>query len=156
MALWKDAAQRRKDMAGIEAGIDRVATLALYRRRSLQDYERGVLRSILAGAVRTQSLLWKAGLVNDSACPYCNDGSIETTEHMWWNCTAWTHIRRRHWTDGIPCRESWPSCLRSSGIMPEGCLSQDCCPLGSVGEQISSGEDAEEGFDMEVRDYELV
>eukprot|EP00973_Karenia_brevis_P049869 6924632-Karenia_brevis.AAC.1 len=62
MLLWKTAAERRPDMLGIENGIDRVATLAMYRKRGLHDYDRGVLRSILAGAIRTQYLLWKAEL----------------------------------------------------------------------------------------------
>ena len=50
-AQWRCAAQRRRDMKGIEFGIDRVATMALLAANKLEDYSKGILRSIISGAV---------------------------------------------------------------------------------------------------------
>eukprot|EP00973_Karenia_brevis_P012822 1741401-Karenia_brevis.AAC.1 len=117
-ALWKKAAARRQDMAGLQDGIDRVATLAAYNGRSLNDYDKGLLRSILSGAVRTGHQLHRSGLVDDSLCPFCGNGSIEDIEHLWWQCPAWDNIRRQYFDPAFSSYASWPICFRRCGIVP--------------------------------------
>eukprot|EP00973_Karenia_brevis_P039528 5456387-Karenia_brevis.AAC.1 len=64
-------------------GIDRSATNALLDSGRLADYEAGVLRTVLAGAVWTQERLFKANLSDSECCPHCSKG-IEDQMHMWW------------------------------------------------------------------------
>eukprot|EP00973_Karenia_brevis_P083102 11522410-Karenia_brevis.AAC.1 len=103
-------------MAGMEAGVDRVATLSLMRR--LDDYRKGILRSILAGAVRAGVQLLAARLVDTDICPHCQRGHAETLEHMWWECPAWASIRRKFEHVSMAYRSEWPRCFSSCGIMP--------------------------------------
>eukprot|EP00973_Karenia_brevis_P023386 3219235-Karenia_brevis.AAC.1 len=66
--LWQLAATRRPDMQGIEGGIDRPASLAVLESRLMDDYRRGLLRSILAGAVWSGSRLRQAGVLASDVC----------------------------------------------------------------------------------------
>eukprot|EP00973_Karenia_brevis_P063069 8768928-Karenia_brevis.AAC.1 len=54
---WRQAAAQRKDMRGVENGVDRVATLLLLRASSTDDYQKGVLRGIISGAIWTRDRL---------------------------------------------------------------------------------------------------
>eukprot|EP00973_Karenia_brevis_P003436 473526-Karenia_brevis.AAC.1 len=118
-AAWSRAAERRQDMAGIEFGVDRPASLALYRQRRTSEYEKGILRAILSGAIWTQARLHKAGRVFDAKCPYCGQDCVEDLAHMWWECAAWNHIRHEHHHCLFAFKESWPACLLQCGVMPE-------------------------------------
>ena len=51
---WKQAAERRHDMVGIEEGVDRDATEAVLCSKSLSVVEKGILRNVLSGAVWTK------------------------------------------------------------------------------------------------------
>eukprot|EP00664_Eupelagonemidae_sp_cell27_P002145 gene2145-299_t len=64
---WREAAKRRpRDMGGIEAGIDRVATLSLLGGLgSWRGFEQAVLRCILAGGQWSTDRLWRCGVVDD-------------------------------------------------------------------------------------------
>ena len=51
------------------------------------------MRSILGSAVPTGERLYKARLRKTALCPFCLTGDIETTKHMWWECTATVECR---------------------------------------------------------------
>jgi hypothetical protein len=65
---------RRPDMQGLQGGVDVAATAALYRQGMPSAYEQGLLRSVLAGAVRTQVRQFKADFVPAPTCLVCSDG----------------------------------------------------------------------------------
>ena len=109
-ALWRRAAARRHDMEGLEVGLDVHATMALYQRKSTSEYERGVLRSVFAGAVCTRATLHKAGVVDSPLCAYCKR-EVEDTDHMWWRCSEWQHCRDKHWDVLFAFRAHWPACF---------------------------------------------
>jgi len=117
-ALWLAAAQRRANLMGLEAGVDREATASLLSSAALLPYSKGVLRSILADAVWTQERLHRAGMADSSICPHCEE-AVETHEHLWWHCKAWEHHRRRHYEAKKCFTNVWPPCLKCCGIMPE-------------------------------------
>ena len=60
----------------------------------LSPNQRGCMRSILGGAVPTGERLFKAGLRRTALCPFCLKGEIETTKHLWWECTATEECRK--------------------------------------------------------------
>ena len=117
LAQWKHAASRREDMEGLgcDEGIDRRATLSLYRSKGLPACRRGLLRGILAGSIRAGRRLHQAGLADSSHCAFCGSDS-ETVEHMWWHCRAWEHIRVRADVPPLSVTSTWPRCTRSCGI----------------------------------------
>eukprot|EP00664_Eupelagonemidae_sp_cell27_P006048 gene6048-8598_t len=130
-AAWRRAEARRRlhhdDFAGIAAGIDQRATMALSGWRRLDGLSRGFLRVIIAGAVYTQARLYEMKLVDSAACPHCagrGDGGPTPTEdqqHIWWDCPAWAHIRARHPDAMDAYREGgagWPACFRLNGVAP--------------------------------------
>jgi len=117
MTAWRAAAARRKDMNGIEHGIDRDATLALLNGSKLSPMQKGSLRSILAGAIWTQDRLHRAYRVESPLCPYCRQAS-EDHQHMWWECSAWSGIRLKHGFAPTAAASHWPSCLAVCGILP--------------------------------------
>ena len=117
--MWKRAASRRPDMAGIQLGIDRRATLSLMSGGDISARQKGVLRGIIAGSIWTARRLFKAGRVEASNCPYCGTDAEEDIEHRFWFCSRWDSIRA-----GFPDvmswdRRMWSSCLKSCGIAHE-------------------------------------
>eukprot|EP00973_Karenia_brevis_P016714 2290196-Karenia_brevis.AAC.1 len=108
LASWKHAESRREDMRGISGGIDRLATLALYKKRATTDYDKGVLRSILSGALRTQKDLHKAGIACSSHCPHCGLDVDEDLNHVWWDCPCWDAIRKSWANHLFLYRDAWP------------------------------------------------
>lgn len=114
--LWRQAASARHDMMGIERGVDRVATLKLMYSNRTPPARKGILRSILTGAIWTAKKLAKAKLIESSVCPHC--GQAEEDElHMWWSCPAWDSIRAQHLVALQAQGTHWPNCLRYCGIM---------------------------------------
>ena len=95
--LWQRAASQRKELRGIQHGIDKTATLSVLNRRSLLEYDRGILRSILACAIYTQRHLFKTQQADHPICPYCWEAE-ETLIHLFWRCPKWQHIRTQHLT----------------------------------------------------------
>ena len=91
-ALWSRAAATRKDMKGIQLGIDKITTLQLYQRTTYEEYDKGILRAIFAGAVSTQHTLYKSNQANHPICKYCW-GAEETMHHVFWQCPQWQHFR---------------------------------------------------------------
>ena len=49
--LWTRTSVNRKEFRGIQNGIDKGASLALCNSRFLSEYDKGILRSVVAGAV---------------------------------------------------------------------------------------------------------
>eukprot|EP00973_Karenia_brevis_P003978 547738-Karenia_brevis.AAC.1 len=62
LAQWKAASTRRPEFSGIECGVDRQATRSLLTSSAVNDHQKGILRAILTGAVRSGENLFKAGL----------------------------------------------------------------------------------------------
>eukprot|EP00973_Karenia_brevis_P028931 3990523-Karenia_brevis.AAC.1 len=82
------------------------------------EYEKGVLRSVLAGAVWHGHALYKAGVITEDVCQFCGSNVSEDLEHLWWSCPAWEHIRSRHRNEWFSFMSCWPSCFKLFGIMP--------------------------------------
>ena len=119
-AQWKMVASRRQDCAGMDAlaGVDRLATLKLLNSKTLPAQDKGCLRSVLSGSLRTFERLHQAGLKDSPLCPFCNRAS-ETLQHLWWHCPAWQHQR---FDARLPCeavRRDMPPCTQSLGVYME-------------------------------------
>ena len=119
LAIWKEAAKKRKNLSGIEAGVDRAVTVSMTRSLGLTPYEKGCLRSILADCVWTEELAHKAAKTDPKMCSHCGE-AVETLDHMWWACPAWNHVRQRHAAARGASQHELPPCLRLCGIMPDG------------------------------------
>ena len=92
--LWTRAAANRKELRGLHPGVDKVATLKLLSSSRLQEYDRGILRSILACAIYTQQTLYRTRQADHPICPYCWQQE-ENLERLFWHCSSWQHIRQR-------------------------------------------------------------
>ncbi|CAE8605679.1 unnamed protein product, partial [Polarella glacialis] len=111
--------QRRPDMVGLEAGVDRMASSAVLQSKKLSDNQRGMLRSILAGAIFTEHRRWRAKLTANNECKFCLAGEVENEQHLWWECPAWASVRAGHPKAMLTYSDNWPTCFRWCGIMPE-------------------------------------
>eukprot|EP00973_Karenia_brevis_P065306 9071202-Karenia_brevis.AAC.1 len=112
LALWRQAEDRRADMQGVGQGVDKAMSAALLHDRRIDDYKKGVLRSVMAGSVWTQDRLHKAGLEASNVCKFCNEGIIEDTAHLFWECPAWHNIRSAHACPAFAFQSFWPACFR--------------------------------------------
>jgi len=115
---WRTAAQRRRDMVGIEDGIDRGASLQLLDATDLDVAAKGKLRTILSGGVWTQERASRAYRHTSAVCPFCSTGEEEDHEHLWWRCPTWSHIRACHSAAMEHWSPAWPPCFKWCGIMP--------------------------------------
>ncbi|CAE8611672.1 unnamed protein product [Polarella glacialis] len=122
-------------MRGLEAGVDRTATLTLLDAKRTSPEDKGFLHTILSGAVMTRHRLCRAQLCPDNVCQFCDSEEVENEQHLWWVCTAWRDVRSQHIEAMLPYSESWPTCFRWCGIMPE---SNDA--FVSLGEWFSEGD----------------
>eukprot|EP00973_Karenia_brevis_P023699 3266111-Karenia_brevis.AAC.1 len=120
MMLWRRAASRRRDMQGIQDGIDREATLALLKSKGFDGQSKGMLRSIMAGAFWTCKRLAHTKVLEDDTCPFCSLGEVEDECHLWWTCPAWKHVREQHSfaLQAYSNECGWPQCLKCCGLMP--------------------------------------
>ena len=89
--LWKRASQRPA-FASIRNGVDKISTVKLLNSRLLAEYDRGILRSIMADAVTTQKHLYQNKVVDYPTCPFCWSAT-EDAEHLFWGCPMWESIR---------------------------------------------------------------
>ena len=71
--LWKRASNARKALRGIHIGIDKDTTIKLLRSKTLNQYDKGILRAILADAISTQHHLYKMRKVAHPVCPFLLD-----------------------------------------------------------------------------------
>ena len=69
--LWSRAANSRKNLRGIQRGIDKRATCQLLGSGRLTGYDSGVLRAILVDGVSTQKHLFVTKQRPHPICPYC-------------------------------------------------------------------------------------
>jgi len=115
---WRRAAGKRHDMEGLDVGVDRIASMSRLTSNKETDFRKGMLRSVLAGAIWTRIRLFKAGLARSPTCQFCQTGEDETQEHIWWRCPAWDAIRCKHPMAIQAFSSDWPSCLKCCGIMP--------------------------------------
>ena len=108
-------ANRRPDFEGMQHGVDGHTTRHLLEdsANELTGYQKGILRSVIAGAVNTTG---RSGL-STTSCPYCVSGERETVEHLWWDCQAWSSVRARHSITSQD-RTNWPNCLSICGVAP--------------------------------------
>ena len=115
-ALMRSLANKRSsDYDGLQHGVDGRVTRHLLEdpESNLTGYQKGILRSIIAGAMTTTG---RSGLITDG-CPYCETEARETVRHMWWECSAWEEVRSRHPVAAAD-RTDWPNCLVICGVAP--------------------------------------
>ena len=130
--------QTRTTVQGLAGGVDWDATRALLFDKELnkEEYERGVLRGILAGAQYYQEWYSRAnGPPIKPNCPFCStnkardNGPPEDLTHLFWRCTAFADIRVKFpcamgatgiVIDGIDVKNiaTFPGCLATMGILP--------------------------------------
>eukprot|EP00660_Eupelagonema_oceanica_P019292 gene19292-biopygen477 len=135
--LLREVAERRSnDFDGVQNGVDRLATMALYSLQRTSTLERAYLRSTLIGTRLWSTAEFWARSEKDAAvravrgaCTFCSTaefagqphaGEVETIEHLFWQCPAWARVRQqprfRFLQQLRPL--TWPACLRRCGVMP--------------------------------------
>eukprot|EP00664_Eupelagonemidae_sp_cell27_P007309 gene7309-3957_t len=129
-AQWAYAEVRRargsNDMEGItRLGIDRAATLALWKHRRTSHHERGFLRTTITGGTLSGARLGRMHpkLYPGGLCWFCSTPSKpvkETVPHIHWECPHWKPVRAAHALDKARRKvRQLPGCLRDCGIMPQ-------------------------------------
>jgi ribonuclease HI len=103
-ALWDSAvatalakeARRRKELAGLELGVDMVALKNIFNSMGSASNEekakkQGAARVIQQGGVWTPA---RGRCMQDGPprCTWCGVG-VETLQHRWWECQAWNEVR---------------------------------------------------------------
>eukprot|EP00435_Cladocopium_sp_Y103_P058315 s395_g20.t1 len=83
---WRNAHARRRDMSGIQNGIDRETTAALHSKKDdLTEYKRACLRAIVCGGVHTaaRDKLHQTKGEETGVCPFCQCDSGDSVFHRW-------------------------------------------------------------------------
>ena len=129
---WNVLSYRRPLFQGAHNGVDRKATLELYKQLSgLAKYK---LRCILAGALATRARQHKMNNETTPDCPHC-PGIREDAEHIFSECPKYAHLRTIDL--GHEVWQAMPNCLKFQGVVPlldiEG-LPPDFC--GEVGRKV--------------------
>ena len=116
---WREAAGV-DGLRGIDAGVDRDASLALLRTPGLDCYLAGTIRGVMANSVLSrQRLVKRSAEVSSPECPYCCSGEEEDQHHMWWLCSRWSRLRSET-ARYVPHLDTWPECFVQCGIVTEG------------------------------------
>ena len=94
--LVNDAAVRRRDCQGMQAGINR--DLLEKTLNELRSEDQPIMRAIHMGALLTADRVFRSSRGPTRArlspnCPYCNKDCIEDEWHRFWTCEAWDDIR---------------------------------------------------------------
>ena len=116
------AGHRRNDMQGLQFGVDSLASTRLLRSTGKDQVHKGILRSILAGAINYGHRLFRAGIWDSDVCPFCGCCEPETLEHMFWRCPAWREERFKHSLATSAWRQDWPACFSCCGILSDGVI----------------------------------
>ena len=118
MEQWDELRYRRPRFLGAEeCGYDAPLTTHLYRSNKLRGIDKYRLRCILAGAVPTQERLAKKFPNSESpTCRCCNQGAIETLEHLFLTCPAHEQARRADLSPEY--FQGLPNCAKLHGIFP--------------------------------------
>ena len=95
--VWKsidhERTRQERESWGLAVGIDTSKTMDVYRKSRAQT--QGVLRKIFLNAVWTQAR--RAKMPGNNPDPTCPCGAEkEDLRHLWWRCTRWDDIRRKH------------------------------------------------------------
>ena len=115
---WREAAGV-DGLRGIDAGVDRDASLALLRTPGLDRYLAGTIRGVMANSVLSrQRLVKRSAEVSSPECPYCCSGEEEDQRHMWWLCSRWSRLRSET-ARYVPHLDTWPECFVQCGIVTE-------------------------------------
>lgn len=119
--LSKPELAKRWDMKGIEVGIDFKLTRHLCSGSSLSFLQRGILRTIISGALWTPSRMLAGGRLSEeqAACVHCDAGVVESTGHRYWQCPRWHEIRSSLGLVDFP-HQLHPRCTTRCGIFVQG------------------------------------
>jgi len=117
---WSRAGKRRKDLKGLQLGVDVEASTQLLRTSGKTQVHKGLLRSILSGGVVCGQRAFKAGFSAQPFCKFCSSSVAETVHHLFWECPAWAHIRVEHELAKASWRPDWPPCFSCCGILCHG------------------------------------
>ena len=118
-------ARRPVTFSGLGDGADGPACRAALRAASTE-WEKSLLRGLMAGAMWTAARVSGHGMRTNSACPHCS-AAHEDEVHILWECPEWDDARGTWlpWLSnaagaiphlGPP--DQWPSCLRKVGLFP--------------------------------------
>ena len=117
--------RRPRQFQGILGALDREACQVLLSEGT--EFDKALLRGWLTGALWTAARAHARGLRATPLCPYCSRQQ-EDDEHILWACPAWGIHRSGAWRSlmrmaralGLSDQvNSWPTCLRVCGLMPE-------------------------------------
>ena len=115
LILWKEAALRRPELDGIQHGVDREATMKF--ANSLRGHDKRLMYAALAAGIDTRERKFRRRQAQHPCCLHCDQGVIETPQHIVAECPAWQRIRRQ-----LPPHYFHPQlapCAALCGIVPE-------------------------------------
>ena len=108
---------KRPSMQGIEGGVDRQATNAVWKDRTTDRYLAGVIRGALSGSQLVGVQLLRNKEVETSLCRYCGE-AIEDRRHAWWWCPQWDEIRGEDIGKLRVLLKDAPPCFLDFGLVP--------------------------------------
>ena len=101
-------------MAGIQHDLGREATLRVLQHQG-SGYCAGVLRSVLTGSNLTHDRFYRrkqeGHIVTSPICIYCDSGSADDLDHLFWCCAAWDTVRQADEDIARQDPTTWPLCL---------------------------------------------
>jgi len=109
----------RWDTHGAAAGVDGKRSRLLLDDPTTSFLHRGILRTAMAGALRTPSRLLAAGLIDadQAICHRCDMNVVHTLGHAMWTCPA-RHTVRAHLNLHNFDEAQHPRCLTRCGLVP--------------------------------------
>ncbi|KAJ9450665.1 Phosphatidylserine decarboxylase proenzyme [Diplonema papillatum] len=119
---WARLMARRPGYQGLErADLER--TNAFWKTRECSAHTAKLIRVAIAGGVNTAeftSRMRQAGAEPQApSCKHCGSGVTENEQHIYWDCDAYSHIRRREAHAGLMAanRTEWPRCTLEHGVV---------------------------------------
>jgi hypothetical protein len=115
------AALRRADMQGCDSSLDLDATNHAWMTTYGGPLLSGTIRSVITGSVWTEDRRSRAqmeGASESGCCKHCPEAPLDTPDHLFWECPAWTSTRARFPELNTAIARTWPPCLRLCGIVP--------------------------------------
>ncbi|KAJ9437063.1 hypothetical protein DIPPA_05013 [Diplonema papillatum] len=119
---WSRLVARRPGFEGIQrADLER--TNSFWRMRECPAHTARLIRVALAGGVNTAeytSRMRQAGAEPQApSCKHCGSGDTEDEKHVFWDCGAYSHVRRReaHAELMAANRADWPRCTLEHGVV---------------------------------------
>lgn len=151
MAAWRAAAARRDNLLGIEHGVNRDATMALLEGGRLGAEKDGILRTILADGLWTQERKHRANMRSSGRgqCPHCCEEAVEDQAHLWWHCSAWSHIRAGYPQARAALDGGIPPCFALCGVVPEGWYMEEAAGPEDVKQVYANSTGGTEGEELD-------